>query len=194
MNTTIRSFPAHKPTVYMQKVEDKPAESKKPEKVNKQVHKKIIGGDAMKALALMLLLWTLSAFPQPKEPPRGERCVICGMDVNIDPKLTSQAKLRDGSYRYAESPKHILKYYLENREKVAELWVKDYKSGRWIEGTKAFYVPIKEGPMGYDLVPFRSRLDAQEFAKSPRSAKNKVYQLKEIDKVFIEHLDMGHVH
>ncbi len=145
-------------------------------------------------LSALLLAMPLLALPQPKEPPRGERCVVCGMDVSIDPRLTAQVKLKDGLYKYAESPKHILRYYLENREKIAELWVKDYKSGKWIEGTKAFYVPIKEGPMGYDLVPFRSRLDAQEFAKSPKSAKNRVYQFKEIDKVFIEHLEMGHVH
>jgi nitrous oxide reductase accessory protein NosL len=148
----------------------------------------------MPYLLFILMLWLAPAFSQPKEPPRGERCVVCGMDVNMEPRLTAQVKLKDGSYKYAESPKHILKYYLENREKVAELWVKDFKSGRWIDGTKAFYVSIKEGPMGYDLVPFRSRLDAQEFAKSPKSAKDRVYQLKEIDKVFLEHLDMGHVH
>ncbi len=152
------------------------------------------GGQAMKVLVLLLFILSLSAFSQPKEPPKGERCVVCGMDVNIDPKLTSQVKLKDRSYKYAESPKHIIRYYLDNKDKVVELWVKDYKSGRWIEGTKAFYVPIKEGPMGYDLVPFRSKIDAQEFAKSPNSAKNRVYQFREIDRTFLEHLDTGHVH
>lgn len=148
----------------------------------------------MRYILLAFLLWVLPAFPQPKEPPKGEKCVVCGMDVNIDPKLTSQVKLKDSSYKYAESPKHILKYYLENKNRVAELWVKDYASGKWIDGTKAFYVPIKEGPMGHDLVPFRSRLDAQKFADSSKASKSKVYQFKDIDKTFLEHLDMGHVH
>ncbi|MEZ0360880.1 MAG: nitrous oxide reductase accessory protein NosL [Hydrogenobacter sp.] len=140
-------------------------------------------------LILIFLFSFIFALAQPKEPPRGERCVVCGMDVNFDPKLTSQVKLKDGSYKYAESPKHILQFYLENKNRVAELWVKDYESGKWIDGTKAFYVPIKEGPMGPDLAPFRSRLSAQKFA-----GKGKVYQLKDITKDFLKHLDMGHVH
>ncbi|MFN7065908.1 MAG: nitrous oxide reductase accessory protein NosL [Aquificaceae bacterium] len=143
--------------------------------------------------ALLLLSFSL-AFSQPKEPPKGERCVICGMDVNTDPRLTSQLKLKDGSYKFSLSPKHAIQYYLENEDKTEQLWVKDYESGKWIDGTKAFYVAIKEGPMGYDLAAFQSRISAQRFAQSPHSAKNKVYQLKDIDKVFLEHLDMGHVH
>ena len=146
-------------------------------------------------LFLLFFFFAFSfSFSQPKEPPKGERCVVCGMDVNMDRKLTSQVKLKDGSYKYAESPKHILKYYHENKDKVAELWVKDYKSGKWIDGKKAFYVAIKEGPMGNDLVAFKSKLDAQKFAQSPQAAKNKVYQFTEIDKTFLEHLEMGHVH
>lgn len=148
----------------------------------------------MQYLLFILMLWLAPALPQPKEPPKGEKCVICGMDVNMEPRLTSQVKLKDGSYRYAESPKHILQYYLENRERGAELWVKDFKSGRWIDGTRAFYVPIKDGPMGHDLAPFRSRLEAQEFARGHMALKNRVYQFREIDRRLLEELDRGHRH
>ncbi|SNZ10879.1 nitrous oxide reductase accessory protein NosL [Hydrogenobacter hydrogenophilus] len=141
----------------------------------------------MRTLLLILLSLSL-VFAQPKEPPKGTRCVVCGMDVNIDPRLTSQVKLKDGMYKYAESPKHILEYYLENKDKVAELWVKDYESGKWIDGTKAYYVVIKEGPMGYDLAPFQSKITAQKFAK-----RGKIYQLRDITKDFLQHLEMGHI-
>ncbi len=141
-----------------------------------------------KILLLAGIFLSLSlGFSQPKEPPKGERCVVCGMDVNMEPRLTSQVKLKDGSYKYAESPKHIIQYYLENKDKVTELWVKDYESGKWIDGTKAFYVVIHEGPMGYDLAPFQSRISAQKF-----KGKNKVYRFTEIDKEFLKHLEMGH--
>ncbi|MEM4847394.1 MAG: hypothetical protein QW794_06525 [Thermosphaera sp.] len=62
----------------------------------------------MKVLVLLLFILNLSAFSQPKESPKDERCVVCGIDVNIDSKLTSLVKLKDGSYKYAESPKHII--------------------------------------------------------------------------------------
>lgn len=143
---------------------------------------------------LFVALSFLLAFSQPKEPPKGERCVICGMDVNIEPRLTSQAKLRDGSYKYAESPKHVMQFYLDNKDKVSELWVKDYQTGKWIDARKAFYVPIKDGPMGPDIAAFRSMLDAQSFAKTKRAAKEKVYRFTDINKEFLQHLEMGHIH
>lgn len=142
----------------------------------------------MNKVFFIVFLFSL-AFSQPKEPPKGERCVICGMDVNIEPRLLSQAKLRNGSYRYAESPKHIIQFYLENREKVEELWVKDYKSGKWIDGTKAFYIHTPKGPMGHDLLPFQSRIEAQKEA-----GRGKVYQLKDIDRSFLQNLEKGHIH
>ncbi|MFN3711872.1 MAG: TolC family protein, partial [Alishewanella aestuarii] len=107
------------------------------------------------------------------------RDVVCGMDVRISPRLMAQVKLKDGSYKYAESPKHILQYYLKNKDRISELWVKDYESGKWIDGAKAFYVIVHEGPMGDDLLAFQSRISAQRHA-----GKGKVYSLKDIDKEF----------
>ncbi len=145
----------------------------------------------MRKFSILLgLFFGLSlAFSQPKEPPKGERCVVCGMDVRIAPKLMAQVKLKDGSYKYAESPKHIIQYYLENKDKISELWVKDYESGKWIDGAKAFYVITHEGPMGHDLLAFQSKISAQKHA-----GKEKVYSLKDIDKEFLKRLDMGHKH
>lgn len=128
-------------------------------------------------------------FSQPKDPPKGEKCVVCGMDVSMDPKFTSQVKLRDGSYKYAESPKHIIQYYLENKDKIVEIWIRDYENGKWIDGKKAFYVVTNKGPMGYDLMAFQSRISAQKFA-----GKKKVYRFTDINKDFLTHLEMGHEH
>ena len=116
------------------------------------------------------------------------------MDVNMSPELTSQVKLSDGTYKFAESPKHILQYYLKNREKVKEIWVKDYNTGKWIDGKRAYYVIIEEGPMGKDLAPFKSRIKAKKFAKD-----KKVYKFSDITPDLLKHLDMdmkmeGHGH
>ncbi len=139
-------------------------------------------------LVIFMLVFSYS-FSQPIEPPKGERCVICGMDVNADPKFTSEVKLKNGKYKFSESPKHILAYYLNNKEKIAEIWVKDYKTGKWIDATKAYYVVINDGPMGNDLAPFSNKLDAIKFA-----GKNKVYEFKNINLEFLNHLEMGHIH
>ncbi len=139
------------------------------------------------ALLVGLLLFISFLFAQPKDPPRGEKCVVCGMDVNMVPELTSQLRLRDGRYVYTESPKHAIQYYLKHRDEVSELWVKDYATGKWIDGTRAYYVVIEEGPMGHDLVAFRSMVRAKKFAKG-----RKVHRFTDIDAEFLEHLDMGH--
>ncbi|NPA40775.1 MAG: hypothetical protein GXO18_00670 [Aquificae bacterium] len=143
----------------------------------------------MRQLAFLLGLFAFLAlaFAQPKEPPKGTRCVVCGMDVNMMPKFTSQLKLRNGEYLYTESPKHAIQYYLKNKDKVAELWVRDFSSGKWIDGTRAYYVRVEEGPMGPDVVAFKSLVRAKKFAKG-----KKVLKFKEIDMDFIKHLDMGH--
>ncbi len=144
----------------------------------------------MRRIVTVLLIITALAGSQPSQELEGKRCIVCNMDVNMSPELTSQVKMKDGTYKYAESPKHILQYYFKNKEKIAELWVKDYKTGKWIDGTKAYYVVIEEGPMGKDLAPFKSRLKAKKFAKGKR-----VYKFSELSLEFIKHLDIkNHKH
>ena len=134
----------------------------------------------------MLALFVL-AFAQPKDPPKGTRCVVCGMDVNMMPKFTSQLKLKDGKYVYTESPKHAIQYYLKNKDRVSQIWVKDFSSGRWIDAKRAYYVAVDEGPMGPDIVAFRSLVKAKKFAKG-----KKVFKFKDINAEFLKHLEMGH--
>ncbi|RLJ70326.1 nitrous oxide reductase accessory protein NosL [Hydrogenivirga caldilitoris] len=141
------------------------------------------------ALLLGLLAAFVFSFAQPKDPPKGAKCVVCGMDVNMMPKFTSQLKLKDGKYVYTESPKHAIQYYLKNKDRVAELWVRDFSSGKWIDGRHAYYVPVDEGPMGPDIVAFRSLVEAKKFAKG-----KKVFKFRDIDAEFLKHLDMGHMH
>ncbi len=134
----------------------------------------------------MLVFFTL-VFAQPQNPPKGAKCVVCGMDVNMMPKFTSQLKLKNGKRVYTESPKHAVQYYLKNKEKVSEIWVKDFSSGKWINGKRAYYVTVDEGPMGPDIVAFKSLVKAKKFAKG-----KKVFKFKELDMEFLKHLDMGH--
>ncbi len=138
-------------------------------------------------LLVGVLLSFILAFAQPKDPPKGARCVVCGMDVNMMPKFTSQLKLKDGKHVYTESPKHAIQYFLKNKDKVSQIWVKDFSTGKWIDAKRAYYVAVDEGPMGPDLVAFRSMVKAKKFAKG-----KKVFRFKDIDLEFLKHLDMGH--
>ncbi|HID65529.1 MAG TPA: hypothetical protein EYP32_01025 [Aquificaceae bacterium] len=143
----------------------------------------------MKKFVGLLFVFCIFAFSQPIEIPKDARCVVCGMEVYKYTKFHAQIKMHDGTYKFTESPKHALKFYLQNKDKVKEIWVKDFKTGRWIDGTKAYYVPIHEGPMGMDLAPFKSLVQAKKFAKN-----RKVFRLKDITLDYINHLDAGMHH
>ncbi|MGC9006950.1 MAG: nitrous oxide reductase accessory protein NosL [Sulfurihydrogenibium sp.] len=136
---------------------------------------------------VVLFVFALTVFGQPKELLKAERCPVCGMTVNPNDKMLSQVKLKEGSYKFAESPKHILKFYFENKDKVSEIWVRDYQSGKWIDGKTAYYVEIQDGPMGPDLAAFSSKMEALKFAKG-----KKVYSFKDITKDLIDKLDTYH--
>jgi len=143
----------------------------------------------MKKLALLLsVLVSFSLLlAQPKEPQKGTKCVVCGMDVNMMPKFTSQLKLKSGEYLYTESPKHAFQYYLKNRDRISQVWVKDFTTGEWIDATSGYYVPVEEGPMGPDVAPFKSLVEAKRFAKGKR-----VYRFQDIDAQFLKNLETGH--
>ncbi len=143
----------------------------------------------MRNLMVVLSVMALFVFAlaQPKEPPKGAKCVVCGMDVNMMPKFTSQLKMKGGKHVYTESPKHAIQFYLKNGEKVSQIWVRDFSSGRWIDAKRAYYVAVDEGPMGPDIVAFRSLVKAKKFAKG-----KKVFRFKDIDAEFLKYLDMGH--
>ncbi len=143
----------------------------------------------MRAILSILGIFVALLFAQPTEVPKGAKCVVCGMDALTDPKFTSQIKLKNGKYLFTESPKHALRYWLENKDKVAEVWVKDFSTGKWIDGKRAYYVLIEEGPMGKDLAPFKSLLSAKKFAKG-----KKVYRASELTLEFLKELDMDMGH
>ena len=143
----------------------------------------------MARLIAVFLIFAGLLFAGPVDPPKGAKCVVCGMDVNMDPKFTSQLELKDGTRVYTESPKHAIQYMLKNKDKVKALWVRDFDTGKWIDGKKAYYVMVENGPMGMDVVAFRSKLKAKKFAKG-----RKVLRLSDIDMDFIKHLDQGQGH
>ncbi len=139
----------------------------------------------VKGLIFILLVIALIVHSQPSQELEGKRCVVCNMDINMFPEFTSQVKLKDGTYKFAESTKHIFQYYFKNKERIREIWVKDYPSGKWIDGRRAYYVVVEDGPMGKDIAPFKSKIEAKKFAKG-----KKVYEFMEITVGFIKHLDM----
>jgi nitrous oxide reductase accessory protein NosL len=88
---------------------------------------------------------------------------------------------RDGTSAYFDGPKDMFVYYLgmkkynpaKGRTDIVTVQVKNYYDLSMIDGLKAFYVVGSDvyGPMGKELIPFRSASDAGEFLKDHKGKK-----------------------
>lgn len=118
----------------------------------------------------------LAAAPEPQTITEKTSCAACGMYPHRYPQWQSQVIFTDGTMAAFDGCKCMFRFLLNMQkfapehhpEQVAAIWVKDFKTGKWLDGKTAQYViDSKEmGPMGKELIPFASRADAEEFQKA----------------------------
>jgi nitrous oxide reductase accessory protein NosL len=126
-----------------------------------------------------ILLGSSPAFAadlQPQTITDEMRCGACGMYPHRFPKWHSQVIFTDGTMTAFDGCKCMFRFLLDMKQfapersgdQIAAVWVKDFKTGAWIDGKAAHYVTgSKEmGPMGKELIPFAARDAAEEFQKT----------------------------
>jgi len=151
------------------------------------MHTKQTGNISKRRLALaisaaMLLICTtaFAAGPPPQTISEGMSCATCGMYPHRYPKWQTQVIFTDGTMSAFDGSKCMFGFLLEMQkyaperkaEQVAAVWVKDFKTGKWLDGKTAHYVIASRemGPMGKELVPFADRAAAEEFQKAKGGA------------------------
>ncbi len=98
------------------------------------------------------------------------KCPVCGMFVSKYPKWAATME-HDGKKYYFDGVKDMMKYYIfdgdfpYDRTHISQMQVSDYYTLEAIPAKEAFYVldPDVFGPMGHELVPFKSQKSAQTF-------------------------------
>ena len=100
-------------------------------------------------------------------------CPTCGMYPAKYPAWQTQVIFTDNSHVAFDGGKCMFRYLLNTKqfdpnrtsEDIAQVLVKDFLSGTWIDGKKAAYVVGSSvmGPMGKELIPFSSLSSAQAF-------------------------------
>jgi len=121
----------------------------------------ICGGQIAVVVLLSLLLTACSQEPATgPEKVRWDRevCARCSMAVS-DPNFSAQ--IRQPANQYGVSTVHKfddigcaviwLKDQPWKDEAATEIWVNDYRNGKWIDARKAYYVDGKLTPMNYGL-------------------------------------------
>jgi copper chaperone NosL len=136
-------------------------------------------------ILLSILTLTLTLFfpatageRKPIKPSARDKCPVCGMFVAKYPDFLAQIVYTDGSYAFFDGAKDMFKY-LFNLKKyrptkkpsdIAKIYVTDYYDLNWIDGKEAFFVIGSDvyGPMGPELIPFKTEADASGFMRDHR--------------------------
>jgi len=119
--------------------------------------------------ALSLYLWekrgeTSSTSSETIKVTKDEKCPICGMFVYKYPRWAAQIFYADKHYSF-DGVKDLMKYYFKHQEKIEKILVTDYYSQSVINAREAYFVVGSDvfGPMGEELIPFKSKREAETF-------------------------------
>lgn len=127
------------------------------------------------AVCLLIAFSASAAFGAEIKPSKKDKCQVCGMLVYMYPDWASKIVFKDGTAVYFDGPKDMMRYYLDMAKyakgranaDVAEMLVTEYYDLTPIEARSAFFVTGSDvmGPMGPELVPFKSEAQASDFKR-----------------------------
>ena len=112
------------------------------------------------------------------EVPTKEKCPVCGMFVAKYPKWVGLIIINKKRY-YFDGVKDMMKYYIfdgdfpYSRSKISTMQVTDFYTLEGIDAKDAFYVLGSDvyGPMGNELIPFKTKKAAKNFMDDHRGEK-----------------------
>ena len=140
-------------------------------------------------LASLILFTQVQAAPQ-TEISNKERCPVCGMFVHKYPTWLAQIQMEDGSTYFFDGAKDMLAFYFEPEKfggegEVSQIYVTDYYSQRWIDGTTALYVIGSDvlGPMGHEFIPMATQAAAEAFLADHKGKMIKRFAEIDLDQV-----------
>ncbi len=135
-------------------------------------------------LAAGLALCAAPAFAQgmiiPKPGPK-DLCPVCGMIVSKYPNWVALVTWKDGHSHFFDGAKDMFKFLHDlgkfapahRKEDISGIFVTDYYNLAHLDARQAFYVIGSDvlGPMGHELVPLASKIDADDFLKDHKGKK-----------------------
>ena len=152
--------------------------------------------------ALAIYLWEHERFGKNIENkvehvkvPNGSKCPVCGMFVYKYPKWAATITHNDGHIHYFDGVKDMMKFYFSpkefgyEKEENLSLHVSDYYTLEKLEAKSAWYVLGSRvyGPMGHELIPFKTKELAESFSADYRG--KKIVKFDEITKTMVLDLD-----
>ena len=156
--------------------------------------------------AVSLYLWeikrlgkTVKEFKEKIKIKNDEKCPVCGMFVYKYHRWVAQLFFRENRkpmHLSFDGVKDLMKFYFEPEKwgnykniRIFKILVTDYYSQTAIRARKAFYVIGSDvlGPMGKEIIPFKSKAEAETFMKDHRG--KKIVRFNQITKKMVYDLD-----
>ncbi len=124
----------------------------------------------LKAVAYYLTNGSMQANASQMHVPEGAKCPVCGMFVSKYPRWAAMIEI-NGHKHYFDGVKDMMKYYIfdgdfpYDRKKITQIEVTDFYTLEAIPARFAWFVYDSKlyGPMGRELIPFRTEAAAKNF-------------------------------
>ncbi len=156
-----------------------------------------LSSSKIRALALFLQKGALKADRGSKQKitvSKGAKCPVCGMFVSKYPKWAAMMSIGGKSY-YFDGVKDMMKFYIfdadfpYDRSKIDKMLVSDFYTLEAILAKSAYYVIGSKlyGPMGNELIPFKSEKEAKDFIKDHGG--ERIVRFKDINAKMLMSLD-----
>jgi copper chaperone NosL len=149
------------------------------------------------ALAGFLATAPARAADAPPPPGKQDKCPVCGMFVHKYPQWVAAVVHQDGKTAFFDGPKDMFRYLFEvaryapgrSRADVRSIWVTEYYDTVLVPAETAFFVIDSNvlGPMGRDVVPLRTRQDADGFMTDHKGVR--VLTFGEVTQAVVASLD-----
>ena len=151
------------------------------------------------AVVLVLSRETRGADGAPPRPGPRDLCPVCGMLVAKYPNWVAIVEHEDGRAWFFDGAKDLFKYLFDipkygrsgKSAGIARRWVTEFYGLRRIDAGKAFYVVGSDvmGPMGHELVPLASRVEAEEFLADHKG--RRILTFTEVGRDLLDKIDAG---
>ncbi len=111
--------------------------------------------------------------------PEKSRCPVCGMFISKYPKWVAIIETKKSHKYYFDGVKDMMKFYFDpvkfhhDKEAISHIFVSDYYTIEGINAKDAYYVIGSNiyGPMGEELIPFKTQADAKNFSNEHHGKK-----------------------
>ena len=155
---------------------------------------KKLSASKRRAVAYYLSNGGMQANASQMEVPEGAKCPVCGMFVYKYPRWAAMIEV-NGHKHYFDGVKDMMKYFIfdgdfpYDRNKITQIEVTDFYTLEAIPARFAWFVYDSKlyGPMGRELIPFRTEEAAKNFMADHGG--ERIVRFKEITPKMVMALD-----